>query len=484
LRSYLVRRLLIMVPTFVGISFALWLVMTLAPGEPDRSGGSGPAGGAAEGMGDREEQDRNVLVYRRQFNLDRPRFWNAWTGLEEAEVEEAVRVVSRGAQADAGAWRAAKRRLDDWGHYAVPALVALIGRLEGEEQSTALRALRQGARRYRKPYPAGYRPTPEALARDREVERENAVVRSREMAWGEADGPEARAAVAARWRAWLEARKEQWAWDAGDRLRIAVTDTQFFQYWANLATLDFGVSHRTGEPVWPMIRSRLKYSLSIVLPAFLLAWVLAVFLGVTSAANHGRILDQGTAFGLFVLYSIPTMVAGTLLQKWLATGLGWFPAEGFDQGPDARALNTWEYVKDVAWHVTLPIACFAYGSLAFISRLARSGMLDVLRSDYVRTARAKGLPERTVIWRHAVRNGLMPIVTMLGTALPVLLGGSVVIEYIFNIDGFGLLMINSINARDYNVVMGISLIVAALTLVGLLLTDLFYAVLDPRISYA
>ena len=110
-------------------------------------------------------------------------------------------------------------------------------------------------------------------------------------------------------------------------------------------------------------------------------------------------------------------------------------------------------------------------------------MLQVLKADFVRTARAKGLSERTVIWKHAVRNGMMPIVTLLGTALPVLLAGSVIIEYIFNIDGFGLLMIKSIFQKDYNVVMGIQIIVAALTLIGLLLTDLIYAAMDPRISY-
>ena len=146
-------------------------------------------------------------------------------------------------------------------------------------------------------------------------------------------------------------------------------------------------------------------------------------------------------------------------------------------------MTTWEHFKDVLWHITLPLIVYTYGGLAFISRQARSGMLEVLKSDFVRTARAKGLNERSVVWKHAVRNGMMPIVTLLGTALPVLLAGSVFIEQVFNIDGFGKLMIKSIFDKDYNVVMGIQLIVAALTLVGMLLTDLIYAAMDPRISF-
>jgi peptide/nickel transport system permease protein len=223
--------------------------------------------------------------------------------------------------------------------------------------------------------------------------------------------------------------------------------------------------------------------LSLVVPSFALAWILAIFLGVFSATQHGKATDQGIGVTLFMLYSIPTFVMGTILQRWLAVEWGWFPTEGFESPNALQTMNTWEHLKDVLWHITLPLIVYTYGGLAYISRQARSGMLRVLKADYIRTARAKGLPERTVVWKHAVRNGMMPIVTLLGTALPILLAGSVIIEYIFNINGFGLLMINSIFHKDYNVVMGVQLFVAALTLIGLLLTDLIYAAMDPRISF-
>jgi peptide/nickel transport system permease protein len=146
-------------------------------------------------------------------------------------------------------------------------------------------------------------------------------------------------------------------------------------------------------------------------------------------------------------------------------------------------LTSLQQIGDLAWHLVLPIFCMTYGSLAALSRYMRTGLLDVIRSDYVRTARAKGLPEWQVIGKHAVRNGLIPVLTLLAGLLPAVLGGSVIIEVIFDIPGMGLWMIDSIYQRDYNVIMVIQLFATILTLVGILLTDLSYALVDPRIRY-
>ncbi len=146
-------------------------------------------------------------------------------------------------------------------------------------------------------------------------------------------------------------------------------------------------------------------------------------------------------------------------------------------------LTSLQQIGDVAWHLALPILCLTYGSLAALSRYMRTGLLDVIRSDYVRTARAKGLPELQVIGKHALRNGLLPILTLLAGLLPAVLGGSVIIEYIFGIPGMGLWTIDSIYQRDYNVIMAVQLFSTVLVLVGILLTDLSYALVDPRIRY-
>ena len=488
--TYILRRVLWMIPTFFGISFAIWLVMTLAPGEPDKPGGAGDFGSdPTAALRDLETSNKNVRLFRSQFNLDRPRFWNDWTSLTKEEVEHAVRLAQEGpALHNAGDVKKARRRLEDWGDFAVPHLVELLGETQGARQTFVLRTLRQAAYIHRTVYASGHTPTPEERARDDADDARNTRLDGKDFKWsGEQAPPEDRARAVASWKAWAQERRERegaWSWSWGERMRIGIADTQFFRYWANLVQGDLGLSSRLQKPVIGIIWEKLRYSLSLALPSFLLAWVLAVLLGVTSAVNHRGAVDQGIGVSLFILYSLPGFVVATILQKVLAAEWGWFPTSNFDSGMAARSLNTWDALLDVLHHITLPIVCFTYGSLAYISRQARSGMLEVLKSDYVRTARAKGLPEGTVIWRHAVRNGMMPLVTLLGTALPVLLGGSVIVELVFNIDGFGLLMLNSVFMKDYNVVMGVELIVAVLTLVGMLLTDVIYAAMDPRITYS
>jgi peptide/nickel transport system permease protein len=149
----------------------------------------------------------------------------------------------------------------------------------------------------------------------------------------------------------------------------------------------------------------------------------------------------------------------------------------------ADQMTTLEYIKDIAWHVTLPIICMSYGSLAALSRYARTGLLDVIRADYIRTARAKGLPEGIVIIKHAARNGMILILMLMATLLSVLIGGSVIIEVIFGIPGMGSYIFESITLRDYNAVMAVLLISSTLTLIGMLLSDLSYALVDPRITF-
>ncbi|MFM8385414.1 MAG: ABC transporter permease [Planctomycetia bacterium] len=482
--TYLLRRLLLMVPTFLGISVVIWLVMALSPGKPTGAGGGGEMGADPAQMD--PNKDESERIFREQFALNRPVLWNGWTTLSDEEVLAAVEAV-RGGVSGSGieAFRRARESLTDWGRYAVPPLVRLLGRTEGEVQSAVLGWLRYASLWPRSIYAAGVTPTDEELERDKRRLAENERLKAPGMQWPAGATAAVRAPVVQRWQSWFDEGRAEWDLGAWARVGRGLSDTQFGHYWGNLLRGDLGLSSIERKPVGEMITSRLKYSLSLAVPSFLIAWVLAVLLGVVSATNHGKPLDHGIGVGLFLLYSIPVFATATVLQRILAMELKWFPVSNFDSGAAAtQAMTTWQEFKDILWHITLPIVCYTYGGLAYISRQARSGMLEVLKSDYVRTARAKGLPERQVVWRHAVRNGMMPVVTLLGTALPVLLGGSVVIEYIFNIDGFGRLLLNSIYQKDYNVIMGVELAVAALTLVGMLITDILYAVMDPRISYA
>ncbi len=190
-----------------------------------------------------------------------------------------------------------------------------------------------------------------------------------------------------------------------------------------------------------------------------------------------RILGTGIV-ALIIFASVSTIV-----QVVLFDSVNMFPTGRFESPQAAAEFTTLEHLVDIAYHLVLPVFCLTYGGLAALSRYARSGLLDVIRADYIRTARAKGLSEGVVIIKHAVRNGMIPILTLLGSVLPSLIGGSIVIEIIFGIPGLGLYLFESITLRDYNAVMGIFLIQSALTLLGLLISDLSYALVDPRISF-
>jgi peptide/nickel transport system permease protein len=487
--SYVLKRVLIMIPTFLGVSLMIWLVMTLAPGEPGGEEGRGDFGSdPSQNTENRERQNQSQRMFREQFALNRPRFWNDWTSLGKDEVREHLDIVRAGTRVHgAGPVKESRRQLEDYGKYAVPALLELLQETTGEEQDLVLAYLKNSAYQFKTIYPKGHKPTESETENDRRIQRENDRLKSPLLTWKPGAAPSERAGVVENWLGWYEEQGGSGRWDYRDswwtRARIALTDTQFGRYWGNLLTGDLGLSFSEKVPVLGLIRSKLKYSLSLAVPSFLLAWIIAVFLGVTSAAKHNTWIDQGMGVGLFMLYSIPSFLMATVVQVGLAVKLGWFPTSGFESKDAATMLNTWGHFLDVLQHLTLPLFCYTYGSLAYISRQARSGMLEVMKSDFVRTARAKGVRERGVLWKHAARNGMMPLITLLGTALPILLAGSVVIEYIFQINGFGLLMINSIFQKDYNVVMGVSLISAALTLIGLLIADILYASVDPRVSY-
>jgi peptide/nickel transport system permease protein len=474
-----------MVPTLVGISALLWLLMVAAPGRPgEKAQAMGETNTSSDPTKERSKGESQRL-FRRHYGLDRPVLWNGWTSLEVDEVERTVADAEAPIETvGAPRKRQARERLEDWGDYAVPALVTLLERKKEDPvaQDHVLAWLRLNS--VRLPEPSyGRDQSDEVRAENVAKAKEN--VRLSAYTWKRGDSRERRDEVVAQWKAWFEEMRARWTWSGAERLRIALTDTQFGAYWGKLLRLDLGVSHHHKRPVLDLVAERLPISLLLSAVAIFLIYLLAVPLGIYSAVHAQEPVDRVISITLFLLYSLPSFFVGTILLRLLTVGepLRWFPNSGF-ASENAFALDTWSQVRDTLWHVTLPLVVLTYGGLAGLSRFARGGMLDVIRSDYVRTARAKGLGEGPVVLRHAARNGMMPIVTLLGGVLPTLVGGSVFVEFIFNIQGMGMLELDAITNKDYNVVMGITLIVAVLTMVGILVSDLLYAVLDPRISYS
>ena len=248
---------------------------------------------------------------------------------------------------------------------------------------------------------------------------------------------------------------------------------------------DFGVSASVdpGRPVTDLILERLPVTVTLNFWAVVLTYLLAIPIGVYAAVYAGSWFDQLSAFLLFVIYSLPGMWVGLLLQALLCEGGRWelFPLKGVVPA-NLDELSTWQLQFEIIRHYTLPVFCLAYGGFAGLSRYARSGMLDVIHSDFIRTARAKGLPEPLVIWRHAFRNGLITLITLFGGLLPSLVAGSVIVEYIFNISGMGSLSLLALSSRDYPLQMALFAFAGMLTLTGIFISDMLYLAADPRIK--
>jgi peptide/nickel transport system permease protein len=258
----------------------------------------------------------------------------------------------------------------------------------------------------------------------------------------------------------------------------------YVRWLGNVLRGDLGRSLSRKQPVTTLIRERIGPTLLVSGTAFLLAWMLAIPLGLFASARSGRPDERLLSLLLYVLYSFPTFVAALFLQIIFAVrlqGTAWeLPLFGMtDLSP---AAGTMARALDVARHAILPVVCQTYVSLAYDSRFIKANMEEAVRQDYVRTARAKGAGPVRVLVHHAFRNTLIPLVTLLGLSLPGLIGGSVIIEQIFTWPGMGRLFFESIRERDYPTIMGLTLLFSLLTLVGQLLADLLYCVVDPRVS--
>lgn len=256
---------------------------------------------------------------------------------------------------------------------------------------------------------------------------------------------------------------------------------------------DFGISYADGKPVSLKLKSALFWTLIMNLIAIFISYLLSIPLGIQSALwkLRGEVKRDNLVTGLlFVLYSMPAFWIGTLLLVFFTTPeygewLDWFPSGGaqstaIEQDPDATFFVK---LKDSAHHLVLPIFCLTYGSLAYLSRQMRTAMLGVVKQDYIRTARAKGLPAYLIIWKHAFRNALFPIITLFSTVFPRALSGAITIELIYSIPGMGLLVLNSIYARDWPVVFAVVMLSAILAMIGNLVADMLYAITDPRVRY-
>lgn len=251
---------------------------------------------------------------------------------------------------------------------------------------------------------------------------------------------------------------------------------------------DYGDSYQDKRPVASIIKDAIRWTLTLNIISVLIAYLISIPLGVNTAVKKDSTFDRVSTVTLFALYSLPTFWVATILIVFFTTSeyspyLDWFPTFGLSSAGLSEDASMWTRFWDTAHHLVLPVFCITYGSFAYLSRQMRGGALSVLRMDYIRTAKAKGLDQNTIIWKHVFRNSLIPIITLFAYLFPAAISGSVVIEVIFSIPGMGKLAFEAISARNYPIVFTVVMFSAVLTMVGNLVADMLYSVVDPRISF-
>ena len=521
--TYIVRRLLLMVPTLFLITLLNFAIVNLAPAKrPTNVSSTGELDSSAS-----MEAKEAEHIFRRTFYLDRPVFLNTRYSLTDEEILWLLAAPTR-------EWALPKERrhafdeLDDYGRTIVPHLMRLADLAAGDGKELEAGALREAyeqrwrdaraawVKEGRPPGVATWPPPPEpppfddafrarllSLAIDRlgnnaprrpivtyggeataETLAYNAQVREEQRVLRGiiTDRKALVTEKLARWKEWYEPQRGQWEYTFADKVAMTFTETRFYNFWRNIVRLDLGTSYTHRRKVWDLIMERMDRSLTLSLGSLLLAYLISIPLGILSAVTHRSWSDVVVTVLLFALYSFPTTFLGVLLVIFFGIDLKWFPVSAFHSA-GYEGMTTMAKLRDTIWHVTLPMLTLTVGSLAYYSRFMKAGLIDVIREDYVRTARAKGLSEFVVVVRHATRNSLIPIITLLGASLPVIVGGSIVVEFIFEIDGMGKLAYEAVTKKDYAVIMGLNILVAVLTTIGVFLADLAYAIVDPRIRY-
>lgn len=469
---YLLRRLLLLPITLFCIVLVNFVIVNLAPGDPTTVTEI-----SAEGGAEREERmayafggDFRYLQFREHYGLTLPILLNTWPWIGRQEVRGHLeRLLDREGQS-VKEYDALRVKTGDQARYTMRPLLAI---LSDPEESDPIRELavrffvRGGTRQAH----VGARLTEVQKQENRAIEQSNTAL---QVALG-VSLEEAKVRLNRWWEEWKPPHRSKW--------KVLFFETRFFRYFSRVLTLDFGaIRNDPNKSVFSEVTKRFKISLTLALLPLLITFALCLVFGFLMAWWQWSFFDRGLNFLFLVLFAIPVFVAAPFLIEKVALN-GPFPLSGF-HSPDAQydQMGAWERLLDIGHHIALPLVAILYSSLATQSRLARAAVLDVMRQDYVRTARAKGLPTSQILFKHIGRNSAIVMVTAIASSLGVVLGGSLIVETLFEIDGFGKFFYDAIVNRDYNVIMFSALAGAFLSLIGYLAADISYAALDPRVS--
>lgn len=490
--AYLIRRLLLLPLTLFGIMLVNFVIINLAPGDPTTVTEITPQGNASkqEGRAIAFSLDDRYLQFREHYGLTLPVLFNTWPWLSRTQVTDSLQsLLSRRQEMSVKDYDRLRIRLGDQARFVMPHLLAII---EDQNEEMAMRrmASRFFARGGTRQAYVGANLSPKQRNENRAIATSNAEIRA--LILEATDSSEQINAKLAGIRRWYthNAQTMQLEPSGSQKLYRLFFETRFFRYMSRVLTLDFGtLRNDPTKRVIDEVTSRFKYSLTLALIPMILTFFLCLIFGTLMAYWQARWPDISLNVVFLVLYAVPVFVVAPLLIERVAQG-GHFlftstpiPISGFTSPESLYGkMTSWERLVDILQHLYLPLIAVIYGNLAVQSRLARTAVLEVLHQDYVRTAKAKGVPPFQVMMKHVGRNASITLVTSIAGSLGIVLGGSLIVETLFDIHGFGKFFYDAVVNWDYNVIMFSAFAGSLLTLVGYLVADIAYTLLDPRLT--
>lgn len=465
---YIARRLLLVPITLFFIILVNFVIMSLAPGDPVTITEISEQGASRRADRSTSNPSENrYLQFREFYGLTLPILFNTWPWISKEKVYAALHTLAYPGQMNIKDLDDLRIKFGDQSRFVMPWILEALEdtKLSMAERELARRFFLRGA--FRLGF-AGSGLSEEQKRINQKITRDNEYLSSLSF-----DPPA--------YRAWYQANKGFYQMEPTfkQKIHILLFESRFSKYLSRILTLDFGVMRNDpNKSVISEVVKRFKYSLTLSVTPLVITFFLSLFFGMVMAVWKGYFFDWGLNFIFLILFAIPVFVAAPFLIAQ-ATSL---PTSGFTS-PDAvyDRLTTGGKLLDILQHIALPLLAILYGSLAVQARLSRTAFLETLKKDYVRTAFVKGVPRLDILIKHVGRNASITLVTSIAGSLGVVLSGSLIVETLFEIDGFGKFFYDAILNRDYNVIMFSALASSFLTLIGYLLADLAYMLLDPRV---
>ncbi len=494
--NYIIRRLFLLPLTLFAIILVNFIIINLAPGDPvsvAEISSTGEAAKAADrGM---TRGETHYLQFREHYGLTLPLFFNPWPSIKEFQVITALGQIANRKQKAADPkemssqdYHALRTLWGDRARFIMPILIR-IAIDPGEPIEIRKAAANLFIRGGIKQGYIGPDLSSEEKMQNRKIAADNALLHKLRL--GE-DSPEMLDQKLSQLHAWFLANEkfENFKPEGAEKIKIFFFDTRFSRYLSRVITLDFGtLRNDANKTVISEVAKRIKYSLTLALIPMLFTFALCQVFGMMMAIYHTRWQDVSLNILFLILFAIPIFVVAPFLIEKVALHKTFpltsipIPYSGFhSENAIYQNLTSNKRLADILLHIFLPLLAIMYGTLAVQARLSRTAILEVLRQDYVRTARAKGLSRPTILIKHVGRNAAITIVTSLAASLGIILGGSLIVETVFQINGFGRFFYEAIINRDFNVILFSAFASSFLTLVGYLLADISYTLLDPRVS--